>query len=111
MPAADHMIFDELMPHEITVYKTNGTNDYGKLEHRSYGSTYRCLHDDTHTITRTQEGEQVAVSRTTYINTNGTSISNKDKIIFADGSTRPVVNISHHYDADGAVHSVTVQFT
>lgn len=111
MPAADPLIFDDMMPHTITVYPSTGKDSYGKLTHATTGVKYRCYNDDSYRITRTQEGEAVAVSRTSYINTLGERIGTNDKIVFADGSTRPIVGISHHHDQDGAVHSVSVQFS
>lgn len=103
--------FDDLMPHRISVAAMTGTNEYGRKTYASPAATYSCLFDDTKELTRNDQGEFLTVSRVAYINSLGNPLTEDDKFVFPDGTSRPVVRIQTHYDEDGTIHSVTVYFS
>jgi hypothetical protein len=106
-----HPQLRKMMPHQIKVKKVLDTARDGSYTYETNFRTYACLFDDSTSISRSDgDYELVTVGRTAYIDTEGVAIGKNDKIEFTDGTTRPVVNISHHFDFDGSIDSVTVKF-
>lgn len=116
--------FSDLMPHQIEISGSGGTDDYGQPIEGANKRVYRCLIDDTTTETRTADGTTVTVALTAYVapvpigEIGPVDIKETESaiILSPDESKGPktINSIERHYDSDmgiGMLHNLVVRFS
>jgi hypothetical protein len=139
--------FSDLMPHRIKVTKyveDESTPELGDIQYDDYGYpinpeqmptdpespavdeslTYMCLIDDTTSVARNADGEQITVALTAYVapvpleSTDGEPVdipnTSRVEILTPYQTVRPVKSIERHYDSEdgvGMLHNIVLRFT
>jgi hypothetical protein len=112
--------FDDLMPHQIAVQASGGTDDYGKPTAQGPIREYKCLITQAERIERTTEGTSTSAGEAAFCNpipigeSVAVDILDDDFVTITKPvgkDTRPVSVIERHYDETGDLYALTVRFS
>lgn len=101
--AIDDQLYD-FMPHTVTIYPYTAKNNYGEDTQSASGRTAKAYVEPNKNLS--VNGDRADESKPTRAYIADTSITLRDKIVLADGSTPKIASIETHTEVLGLEHTV-----